>query len=60
MITISWHLLLLIIVIVIGFIYVYTLDDNNEFYESDRFLGGFVWLVFAIFLLVLYGGIFWW
>jgi hypothetical protein len=58
---ITWHFLLLIIALVIGLIKVFTLDDRNDaLIGSHRFWGGVIYIIISAFVIVIYGGIFWW
>ena len=56
----SWHLLILIAVLVIGFIWVMSLDDSDGLLGSERTWGCFFYIVGAAFAAIIYGGIFWW
>lgn len=55
MITITWHVLLLIVIIVALLIFAFTRDNSNEgcveFWLS---------LLIAFIIILIYGGIFWW
>lgn len=60
MITISWHLLLLIVIALIGFGYVMTLDDTDRMLGSERSWGCIVYFFLLVIVLLIYGGIVWW
>lgn len=60
MITISWHLLLLIVIALIGFGYVMTLDDKDSMLGSERYWGCFVYFFLLAIVLLIYGGMVWW
>lgn len=60
MITISWHLLLIIILALLGFGYVMTLDNKASILGSTRDWGCFVYWLVLIMVLLIYGGIVWW
>ena len=60
MITIPLHLLLLIVIALIGFGYVLTLDDTDRMLGSERGCGCIVYFLLLIIILLIYGGIFWW
>lgn len=59
-IKVSWHLLLLIIALVAGIIWVFSLDDSSTIMGSQRDWGCLVYVIIAIIALAVYGGIFWW
>ena len=59
-IKVSWHLLLLIIALVAGIIWVFTLDDSSTIMGSERGGGCLFFVIIAIIALAVYGGIFWW
>ena len=59
-IKVSWHLLLLIIALVAGVVWAYSLDDHDTMFGSQRFWGRLVYVIIAIIALAVYGGIFWW
>jgi phage-related holin len=60
MITITWQLLILIILEVLGFIWVITRNGNGGFLGSDRDWAGIAYIVLSIVAISIYGGIFWW
>ena len=59
MITISWHLLTLILVIVVLWLIPFV-KDNEGRYFSERDLWVVISLILTIILILIYGGIFWW
>ena len=59
MITISWHLLILIVIIVGLWIFTFTRDDSGQYFSS-RDLWVVISLILTIILILIYGGIFWW
>lgn len=59
MITISWHLLMLIVIIAGLWIFTFT-RDNHGSYFSSRDLWSMLSVVLTIILIIIYGGIFWW
>ena len=59
MITISWHFLTLIIIIIGLWIFAFT-RDNSGMYFTDRDLWIVISLILSITLILIYGGIFWW
>ena len=52
--------MLLIIALVAGVVWVYSLDDHDTMFGSQRFWGRLVYVIIAIIALAVYGGIFWW
>lgn len=59
MITISWHLLTLILVIVVLWLIPFV-KDNDGRYFTERDLWAVISLILTIILILIYGGIFWW
>ena len=59
MITISWHFLILIIIIAGLWIFAFTRDNDGQYF-TDRDLWVVLSLVLTIVLIMIYGGIFWW
>ena len=59
MITISWHLLMLIVIIAGLWIFTFTRDDSGQNFSS-RDLWSTLSVVLTIILILIYGGIFWW
>lgn len=59
MITIRWHLLILIVIIAGLWIFTFTRDDDGE-YLTSRDLWKTLSLILTIILILIYGGIFWW
>ena len=59
MITISWHLLTLILVIVVLWLIPFV-KDNDGRYFTERDLWVVISLILTIILILIYGGIFWW
>jgi len=59
MITISWHLLMLIVIIAGLWIFTFTRDDYGQYFSS-RDLWTTISIVLTIILILIYGGIFWW
>ena len=59
MITISWHFLMLILIIAGLWIFTFTRDDSGE-YITDRDIWKTISLIMTIILILIYGGIFWW
>ena len=57
MITISWHLLLLIVIIVGLWIFTFTMDDYEEYF-TYRDLGIVISIFLTIILIIIYGVIF--
>lgn len=57
MITIRWHLLILIVII--AGLFTFTRDDDEE-YLTSRDLWKTLSLILTIILVLIYGGIFWW
>lgn len=60
MITITWHCALLILAIVIFFFWAITRDDSGSYGLSTRFFAVLLWLIVSGFVILIYGGIFWW
>lgn len=60
MITITWHLLLLIILEVVGLIWVITRNGSSGWLGSDREWAGIAYMVISVIVISVYGGIFWW
>lgn len=60
MITITWHLLLLIILEVLGLIWVITRNDSSGWLGSDREWAGIAYVILSVVAISIYGGIFWW
>lgn len=60
MITITWHLLLLIILEVVGLIWVITRNDSSGWLGSDREWAGIAYVILSVVAISIYGGIFWW
>lgn len=62
MITISWHLILYILLEIIGFVWALCGDDTSGGYISitTRDYRVILWIVLSIILTLIYGGIFWW
>ena len=54
MITITWHLLALILTIIIGLIFAAT---SNKDYRDDNVV---FWVVLSVVAILIYGGVFWW
>lgn len=59
MISISWHLLLLIVVVAGLWIFTFTRDNDGQYFSS-RDLWVVISLILTIILILIYGGIFWW
>ena len=59
MITISWPLLMLIVIIAGLWIFTFTRDDSGQYFSS-RDLWTTISIVLTIILILIYGGIFWW
>lgn len=59
MITISWHFLTPIIIIIGLWIFTFVRDDS-ETYFTDRDLWIVISLILSITLILIYGGMFWW
>ena len=59
MITIRWHLLMLIVIIAGLWIFTFTRDDSGQYFSS-RDLWSTLSIVLTIILILIYGGIFWW
>ena len=57
---ITWHFLLLIIALVVGLILVFTLDNEYSMFGSTRFWAGVIYIIISAFVIVIYGGTFWW
>lgn len=60
MITITWHLLLLIILEVVGLIWVITRNGSSGWLGSDREWAGIAYMIISVIIISVYGGIFWW
>lgn len=60
MITIKWSLLVLVSLILGGFIWVLTLNNEQKVFGSQRDWGCLVWIIITMFLVLTYGGIYWW
>lgn len=60
MVTISWHLLFVIILALLGFGYVMNLDNRASMLGSKRDWGCFMYFVILIIVFLIYGGIVWW
>lgn len=59
MITISWHLLTLILIIVVLWLIPF-IKDNDGSHFTERDLWTVISLILTIILILIYGGIFWW
>ena len=59
MITISWHLLILIVIIAGLWIFTFTRDNYGSHF-TERDLWVVISLILTIILILIYGGIFWW
>ena len=59
MITISWHFLMLIVIIAGLWIFTFTRDNSGEYF-TERGLWIVINLILTIILILIYGGIFWW
>ena len=59
MITISWHLLMLIVIIAGLWIFTFTRDNSGQYFSS-RDLWSMLSVILTIILILIYGGIFWW
>ena len=59
MITIHWSLLVLIAIILIGLVWVFTLDNRSGLGGSARDWGCLLWFILTIIAVLIYGGIFW-
>ena len=59
MITISWHFLILIVIIAGWWIYTFTRDNSGEYF-TDRDIWVLISLIMTIILFLIYGGMFWW
>lgn len=57
MITVSWHLFVLLNVLGILFYKMLTDDQSHERYVTDS---PFTWLFIAIGIVLIYGGVMWW
>lgn len=60
MITITWHLLLLIIIEIAGLIWVTTRDGSSGWLGSDRYWAGITYFIVSVVAISIYGGVFWW
>lgn len=60
MITISWDLLLFIVIALICFGYVMTLDDKDSMLGSERSWGCVLYFFSLVIVLLIYGGMVWW
>ena len=59
MMIISWHFLILIVIIIGLWIFAFTRDDSGT-YITDRDIGVLMSVILTIILILFYGGIFWW
>ena len=60
MITITWHLLTLIILEIAGLIWVITRDGSSGWLGSDRDWAGIAYFIMSVIAISIYGGVFWW
>lgn len=59
MITISWYLLMFIVVIAVLWIFTFTRDDTGT-YNTDRDIWTVISIILTIILILIYDGLFWW
>lgn len=59
MITISWHLLILIVIIAGLWVFTFTRDNDGQYF-TERDLWVVISFILTIILILIYGGIFWW
>lgn len=60
MVTITWHLLTLIILEIAGLIWVITRDGSSRWLGSDRDWAGIAYFIMSVIAISIYGGVFWW
>ncbi len=62
MITITWHLILYMLIEIVGFIWAICSDDTEHGYVglSTRDCRIMLWIILSIIFTTIYGGIFWW
>ena len=59
-ITLTWHLMALIIIELIGLLWVATRDSSSGYLGSERDWAGVAYVVLSMIAISIYGGIFWW
>ncbi len=60
MITLTWHLMLYMLVIIIGLVWAIMGDDDGAYGISARDCRMILWIILTIIITLIYGGIFWW
>lgn len=61
MIAITWNFLILLLILIIPFIYVITRDNSNgTVFLSNHGCAFIIWIMYAILVIAIYGGIYWW
>lgn len=60
MITITWHLLVLLLLVAFGFVWAITRDKQSGMFGSSRDWAELLWATATVVILLIYGGFFWW
>lgn len=60
MIEITWHLLVLLLLVVFGFTWAITRDKQSGMFGSPRAWAVLLWAVVTVIILLIYGGVCWW
>ena len=58
--TMTWHLILYMLVLIIGFVWAIMGDDDGAYGISTRACRLILWIILTIVISLIYGGIFWW
>lgn len=58
--TIHWIVILLIIYIIVGLIRVFILDDRDSYLGTSEKCVCFLYIIFIVMAVILYGERFWW
>jgi len=59
-ITFTWHLIVLIVVIIAGFSWAITRDGTSGWMGSERGWATMLWFILTVMAVLIYGGIVWW
>ena len=60
MVTITWHLLVLLLLAVFGFVWAITRDKQSGMFGSPQGWALLLWATAVVVILLIYGGFFWW
>ena len=60
MIEITWHLLVLLLALILGFCYALTRNKESGLFGSPREWAVLLWALVTVIILLIYGGICWW